>query len=110
MKRIVCFIVVLSALFSLCACAEMGKTADYRKFENIYITYQDGEEYTKQILYSQAGEPDYPTAEKLFDESTTNWQYDFYELPDPANPYRLVVEFDADGNVTNMEFDYIPGG
>ncbi|MBQ8027555.1 MAG: hypothetical protein IJ261_05510 [Clostridia bacterium] len=110
MKRILSFIVVLSLAFSLCACADIGKTDDYRKFKNIYASYEDGKQYTKEKLYNQAGEPDYPAAEKLFDESTTKWQYDFYELPDPANPYKLVVEFDEDGNVTEMSFEVIPGG
>lgn len=110
MKRILSFIIVLSLAFSLCACADMGKTADYRKFKNVYTSYQDGEKYTKEKLYNQAGEPDYSAAEKLFDETVTNWQYDFYELSDPANPYKLVVEFDEDGNVIQMEFEAIPGG
>lgn len=117
MKRILSFIVVLSLAFLLCACADMGKTQEYRKFKNIYEDYCQGKQYTKETLFEKAGQPNYPTLEfhdkatleeKLFE--TTKWQYNFYELSDPANPYKLVIEFDDDGNATEMSFEVILGG
>lgn len=46
----------------------------------------------------------------IFADMSTEWHYDCWEYPDPANPYRLIIWFDADGRSEGIEFDYVPGG
>lgn len=126
MKKIIPILIVICLAFSLSGCSDWNTTKEYRELKAIYESYEDGKEYTKETLFEQLGDPYYYQYKSLynntlsdeekqsrkveyFKEYTDKWSYVCNELSD-SNPYALVVEFDADGNVTDMEFDYIPGG
>ena len=122
MKKIMTAILMFVVCFSLCSCADIGTTKEYRNCKKVYTSFVKGKEYTKQDLYDKLGQPQYPDLdyysaemgltldEMLFDAGTKEWRYFFYQLTDPANPYDLVIEFDTDGKAIHMEFDVVPGG
>ena len=125
MKKIVTILMLCCLTLSLCGC-DFRTTQEYKELKKIYESYENGKEYTKETLFEQIGDPEYyqykasynslfneekqKRKEELFDENTSEWYYDCYELPDPANPYSLVVTFDSDGTVTEMEFEAVIGG
>lgn len=43
-------------------------------------------------------------------DSVTAWVYECWKRPDPADPYRLKIAFDQDGESTLAELTLIPGG
>lgn len=122
MKKITLFLTLGCLVLSLCGCADMGKTTEYRKAKKVYNSFVDKKEYTKQDIFDKLGQPQYPdigyeqaTAgmsidEMLFDSNTREWMYFFHEFSDPANPHKLVVSFDSDANVTDMLFEAVVGG
>ena len=125
MKKVILIIMLCCLTISLCGCADWNTTQEYRELKNIYERYENGKEYTKETLFEQLGDPYYYPYKasynvlsdeekqkrkvKYFDENTDKWCYVCNMLSD-SNPYYLAVEFDAEGNVKNMEFDYITGG
>lgn len=48
--------------------------------------------------------------EILLREDVVTWRYECYKLPDPADPYDLVIKFDENGNSTSVEMEVVPGG
>ena len=112
-------------VFSLCGCDDWNTSKEYRELKGIYESYEDGKEYTKETLFEQLGAPycyrykssynvlsyeeEQARKAEYFNEYTDEWGYVCNKLSD-SNPYDLIIEFDADGNATDMEFDYIPGG
>ena len=90
MKKAYIILMIFVLSLTLCAC-DVGKTQEWRTFTKIYINFEKGDKFTKETLVSTVENPDYPAVENIYDESTAVWQYIFYELIDPANPYKLVV-------------------
>ncbi len=67
---------------------------------------KDPDGYYHSILYEDIETFEHGISADL----STEWHYDCWEYPDPANPYRLIIRFDADGRSESIEFDYVPGG
>lgn len=103
----------------------VGTTKEYRTYKSFAERNQLG--MSKQEVFDKLGCPDgckdpdgYYHSVIFEDRETfeagisadmsTEWYYDCYELPDPANPYRLEIAFDGEGRSESIEFDYIPGG
>lgn len=114
---ILCFSVLLSG------CTEyLFTTQSYRKCKSFSDQFaRGGRNYSKQDVYSKLGCPDgYMTEEagysragekqRLFDDDVYCWVYDGYEMPDPANPFRMTVTFDKDGKCIDVVFTMVQGG
>ncbi len=130
MKKVMLYmLLLLFAVGSLSGCGEdLFTTKEYRQMKGIYKQIEDGKTYTKDDLYSKMlGCPEgyYGVDEKytnipfedreaivdvIYGEEVDVWIYTCYELSDPANPYRLKITFDSEGNAIQAEFDFIPGG
>ncbi len=130
MKKFLLYLLIITGLASLilCGCGKYFYTTwEYREQHKLYTGYEKGKSYTKETVFGKLGYPEYYGDEDgngeyiniltketyrdvIFATETTKWSYTCYELPDPANPCRLEIEFDGKGNVVNMDFYYIPGG
>lgn len=127
MKRItaLCTCLVLLALcFTGCADV-LFTTAEYRSYQSFAKNYKAGME--KQEILDKLGCPDgyvdaqgnYQTIRHADQESfkanlsadtSTTWVYECWKRPDPADPYRLKITFDADGNSISVGLMLVPGG
>jgi len=102
---------------------DLFTTAEYRNCKYFAQEHEPG--MGKQQVLSKLGCPDgYRDAEgnyhrikdkKSFQESVSTdtsveWSYEVYELPDPANPYRLRITFDADGKSVTAKMEVVYGG
>lgn len=97
--RFAALLLLLALLLTGCV-GDLFKTKDYRSYKAFAQAHEPGME--QEEILRQLGEPDSRTAEK--------WSYECYELPDPANPCRLVISFDDEGKSVDVTFDYVPGG
>lgn len=126
MKQCKCVLAILLVALLLTGCMEdLFKTAEYREYKSFSEKHQTGMDVQK--ILTQLGCPDgYYDAEKgyraisrtdcenyeeiLLENPGTIWYYECYELPDPANPCRLVITFNDEGKSTDATFSYVPGG
>ena len=124
MKR--CLLVILLAALLLTGCADMlFTTSEYRSYQSFADKHKAGME--KQEILDKLGCPDgyvdaqgdyhnIPYADcESFEENLTNdnsamWIYEYWKRPDPADPYRLKITFDADGKSKSVELMLVPGG
>ena len=133
MKRIITLsICLLLIVVSLTSCADLFSdlftTSDYRRFRKFSQNYKVGMD--KQDVFEKLGYPESSTdvdskksnyydysyedreayKEIIMSSNNVRWFYSCYELPDPANPYSLLVYFDSEGKCTNVKFELIKGG
>lgn len=126
MKRCLQIVTVVLLVALLSGCTNLFYTTDdYKTMYTFASLYKDGT--AKQAVYEVLGCPDgikdaegnyhhVPRENResfvsaLPNDGSTAWIYECYKRPDPADPYRLVITFDAEGNSTGMEFTPVPGG
>lgn len=102
-----------------------GTTKEYRKFKSYAQRSELGR--SRQEVFDKFGcpdgckDPDGYYRSVIFEDRegfeagipadlSTEWYYDCWQYPDPANPYRLEIRFDSQGKSESIEFDYVPGG
>ena len=100
-------------------------TAEFRTYQSYSEKHKAGME--KQKILDKLGCPDgYVDAqgnyhaiarvdqerfeENLAEDNSTAWVYECWKRPDPADPYRLKITFDADGKSKSAELTLVPGG
>ena len=74
----------------------LGYPDGYRDAEGVYQAFP----YDKRVE-AQA---------KLMEEDVVVWVYTGYKRPDPADPYRMTVTFDENGETVDARLEMIPGG
>ena len=127
MKRIVAVCACLT-LVALCfaGCTDMlSTTAEYRRYQSFVDKHKAGME--KQEILEKLGYPNgyvdaqgsYQTIkhadqerfkEHLSADTSTIWVYECWKRPDPADPYRFKITFDADDKSKSVELMLVPGG
>jgi len=126
MKRYVRILaVLLIAALLLTGCADAFTTDKYQKYKA--FAKRDRTGMTKDAVIGRLGYPDSFRDRDRVSQQTVHidrddrdalilgeyasiWVYHCYELPDPANPYRLKITFNGEGKITEMDWDFIPGG
>lgn len=126
MKQYKYVLTIFLVVLLLAGCAEdLFKTAEYRTYKSFSEKHQTGMDAQK--IMTDLGCPDAycdvkgayckinradreKYKEKLLATPGTIWYYECYELPDPANPCRLVITFNDEGKSTDATFSYVPGG
>ena len=129
MKRLLMIVAALSLMALLAGCTDLIYTTDdyktYKTFAS--LANRDNATTQKQAVLDALGCPDgyidgdgnyqhIPVQEQeaftqhLLSEESTVWVYECNKRPDPAEPYRLRIFFDAEGNGTAVSFDPVPGG
>lgn len=100
-------------------------TSEYRTYQSFANNHRAGME--KQEILDKLGCPDgyvdaqgnYQAIKRADQESfkdnlsadtSTTWVYECWKRPDPADPYRLKITFDADGKSKGVELAIVPGG
>lgn len=113
----------LSLLLSGCM-EDLFTTDTYRQCKSFREEFARGrQEFTKEKVYAKLGRPDgyvteaegYASAlrvekERLMEQDVNRWVYEGYERPDPANPFRLIVTFDAAGKCIDVQLHMVAGG
>ena len=120
----VCIIAI--ALNFLTGCADaLFATAEYRTYQIFAENHKIGME--KQEIIDTLGSPDgYYDAEGTYQsikaadresfkenvaaDLSSSWAYVCWKRHDPADPYRLIITFDAEGKSLNAELTVVPGG
>lgn len=97
--KVVLLLLLLVLLLTGCV-GDLFKTAEYRAYKAFYERHRAGME--KEEILEELGDPD--------SRLPKQWSYECYELPDPANPCRLVIIFDDEGKSVEVTFEYVPGG
>lgn len=129
MKRLLPILTALILVTLLTGCGDLFYTTDDYKTYKTFATLanQDHASAQKQAVLDALGCPDgyidshgnyqhIPVREKetytqrLLSEESTVWVYECNKRPDPAEPYRLRIFFDAEGNSAAVSFEPIPGG
>ena len=126
MKKYKCMIAMLLVALLLTGCTDaLFTTAEYRCYQSFVDKYNAGIE--KQEILDKLGCPDgyvdaqgnnqsiKPADQKSFEEnlaedSSDAWMYECWKFPDPAEPYRLKITFDADGKSESAELMLVHGG
>ena len=126
MKRLICIILLFVFTVQLTGCVDaMFTTHDYRTYNAFAKRHKPGTE--KQDVLASLGEPvSYSNGQEsyrknsfddraqftknIMDNDATVWVYECYEMPDPANPYRLIIRFDDEGKTTEIKWYLVPGG
>ena len=126
MKLGKCIVAILAVALLLSGCADMlFTTAEYRSYHAFANKHKAGME--KQEILDTLGCPDgyydmqgnyqsIPYADQesfkeiLLTNLSTAWVYECWKRPDPADPYRLKITFDAEGNSERAELTLVPGG
>ena len=110
----------------LTGCSNMlFTTAEYRSYQAFSNQHKAGME--KQEIWSKLGCPNgyydaqgnyqnIPSADSesvreiLMADSCAAWVYECWKRPDPADPYRLTITFNAEGNSESATLNLVPGG
>lgn len=126
MKDCKCVFLVLLVALLLTGCTDvLFTTAEYRAYQTFAEKHHAGME--KQTILDELGCPDgyynmqgryqnIPYADQesfqatLLEDNSTAWVYECWKRPDPADPYRLKITFDAEGKSTSAELTLVPGG
>ena len=126
MKQYKCVLVMLLVALLLTGCSDMlFTTAEYRSYQSFVDNHKAG--MSKQEILDKLGCPDgcvdaqgnyqsiKPADQKSFEEnlaedSSDAWVYECWKQPDPADPYRLKITFDAEGNSESAALTLVPGG
>ena len=115
---------VIALLLTGCTDA-LFTTAEYRSYQSFADNHKAG--MSKQEILDKLGCPDgyydmqgnyqsiKPADQKSFEEnlaedSSDAWVYECWKRPDPADPYRLKITFDAEGNSESVALTLVPGG
>ncbi len=118
-------IVLLSVLILNSIGPFAGTTKEFRKYKSYARRNELG--MSRQDIFDKFGCPDgikdpngyyhsimFENRETfehgITTDLSTEWYYDCWEYPDPANPYRLEISFDGEGRSESIEFGYVPGG
>lgn len=122
----ICALILLVAL--LAGCTDWVYTTDeYKTYQTIARLHTESKSIAKQRVLDTLGCPDgyldsqgtywsIPIREReqyypvLLGLESTAWVYECNKRPDPAEPYRLQIFFDAEGNSTAVAFNCVPGG
>lgn len=129
MKRFLMIVTALSLVALLTGCTDLFYTTDDYKTYKTFATFANRDNATaqKQQVLNSLGCPDgyidsngnyqhIPVKEqeeftqRLLSGESAVWVYECYKRPDPAEPYRLRINFDSEGNSTAASFDPVPGG
>lgn len=111
--RICALFLALGLLLSmLMGCSDLLQSDKFQSCERVAEQVAKGRDFTKKDIVAAVGKPDYfenkTEGADYMDAKVTWWRY---EVPEYSGyPWRLSVEFDSDGNVTNAEFYAAPGG
>ena len=124
-KVIVLCACLLVAVMCLSGCQGVGTTSKYRAYSAFAQSHKPG--MSKEKVFEKMGCPysyrddqgnfmvidtddrgDFE--DSISAETAAIWYYDCYELPDPANPYRLTVVFDENGKTVSAEMNAVLGG
>ena len=126
MKRVVPLILAVINVLGLVGCTgTFFTTAEYRTYQTFAEKHNAGME--KQTILNELGCPDgyydmqgtyqsipYADQESFQEILLTNlsiaWVYECWKRPDPADPYRLKITFDAEGASESAELVHVPGG
>ena len=126
MKRVVPLILAVINVLGLVGCTgTFFTTAEYRTYQTFAGKHNAGME--KQTILNELGRPDgyydmqgnyqsipYAVQESfkeiLLTNLSTAWVYECWKRPDPADPYRLKITFDAEGASESAELVLVPGG
>ena len=126
MKHCKYILAVLLVTLLLTGCTDaLFTTAEYRTYQAFTENHDAGME--KQAILDKLGCPDgyydmqgkyqsIPYADQesfqeiLLTNLSTAWVYECWKRPDPADPYRLKITFDAEGNSKSAELTLVPGG
>ena len=126
MKHYKYILAVLLVALLLTGCTDtLFTTAEYRTYQAFTENHDAGME--KQAILDKLGCPDgyydmqgkyqgIPYADQesfqeiLLTNLSTTWVYECWKRPDPADPYRLKITFDAEGNSKSAELTLVPGG
>ena len=126
MKRFLSFLaLLLTVLVLLCSC-DLFVTDEFRAYNGFYKRYKDGMDKEKVLgklvdcpdcFYDASGNLFHPKdfeddeyRDAIMEDDCRIWVYSCYELPDPANEYRLKITFDENGKSIGVEFEIVPGG
>lgn len=122
--RYILALLLVALLLTGCTDA-LFTTAEYRTYQAFAEKHDAGMD--KQAILDELGCPDgyydmqgnyqsIPYADQeIFQEIllttlSTAWIYKCWKRPDPADPYRLKITFDAEGNSERAELTLVPGG
>ena len=126
MKHCKYILAVLLVALLLTGCTDaLFTTAEYRTYQTFAEKHDVGME--KQAILDELGYPDgyydvqgnyqsilYADQESfeeiLLTNLSTAWVYECWKRPDPADPYRLKITFDAEGSSERAELALVPGG
>lgn len=129
-KKVLAVFTAVCMLLTLCGCVSFAKeevTDAYRKMNKIYLSYREGEAYTKEDIKTLLGNPNYyndPETEELelvrftngevtgeeelvFGYKVTYWRYDCNKHSDGSKPHRLEITFDKNGTATFIDFNLV---
>lgn len=96
----------------------------YKQQSAVFKKVNIGFSMTKQEVFEKLGTPESCAAlkngeweyigfaeskDRCNDSDVNRWVYTSNKMGD-SDPYRLVVDFDSNGESTDATFDYIPGG
>lgn len=126
MKYCKYILAVLLVALLLTGCTDaLFTTAEYRAYQAFAGKHNAGME--RQAVLDELGYPDgyydmqgnyqrIPYADQesfqeiLLTNLSTAWIYECWKRPDPADPYRLKITFDTEGNSESAELTLVPGG
>ena len=126
MKKLFVLILAILYVMVLSGCADaLFTTAEYRTYRAFAEKHNEGMD--PQAILEKLGCPDgyydaqgnyqnIPSAEQgrfmeiLLKDSGSAWLYECWKRPDPADPYRLTITFNAEGNSETATLNLVPGG
>ena len=126
MKYCKYILAVLLVALLLTGCTDaLFTTAEYRAYQVFAGKHNASME--RQAVLDELGYPDgyydmqgnyqrIPYADQesfqeiLLTNLSTAWIYECCKRPDPADPYRLKITFDTEGNSESAELTLVPGG
>lgn len=126
MQRWIALLLILACLMGLSGCGDLlFTTSEYRSYQSFVDQHKDGVE--KQEILDKLGCPDgywdalgnyhtiaradHESFEKnLEEDNSTAWVYECWKRPDPADPYRLKITFNIEGQIESAELTLVPGG
>lgn len=116
--RLLAAIAVVGMMLLMCTgCAQsirdrLFESDDYRAYKSLAESVAEGGEFDKEDVVHEIGEPRYYDGKQdgvdPMTAEVTSWSYEEFDAT--GYPWRLVVNFDGDGNVTSAEFYAAPGG
>lgn len=125
MKKVFIFVLVVLALIGVIVCYNFDyiiTTGEYKRQLSVFEDIKDGDSISKSEIVEELGLPSScyknggwirvqgEDSVSCYDSDVTKWNYTCFKNRDPANPYRLTIEFNQKGKTIKSTFEAIPGG